>query len=455
MEQAKALFPNINITTEGHKYLGSFIGTDAGKKKFIAKQIEDWTKDIDALAEIANSEPQLAYSAYIYGTSKRWQFVCRTTPNITEEMKVLEEIIAKKLIPVVCGKSSVTSEMRSVFNLPARMGGLSFLDPSAEAEHEYINSTNATQQLTEAIFEQKSELNIDEDKQKTIISDIKKNKSLRAESLLSQIKDNVSESMYKLIELSSEKGASSWLTSLPLKEYGFCLNKQEFMDAIAMRYNFKISDVSKKCACGETYTINHCLTCKKGGYVNIRHNVVRDTTHELLTEICKDVRIEPALQSVTGEILPPGSNVKDGARSDVCALSFWTPLRRAFFDIRVFNPLAPTNWCKEIPQMYDHHEEQKKKEYNARILEIERGSFTPLVFSCTGGVSGETEKFMKRLALKISEKKQEQYSQVVSFIRRRLRFDILRSCIVSLRGERGSRGGTHIAGLDLNCIMEE
>ena len=34
------------------------------------------------------------------------------------------------------------------------------------------------------------------------------------------------------LDLISEKGASSWLTSLPLKEYGFILNKQEFHDAI-------------------------------------------------------------------------------------------------------------------------------------------------------------------------------------------------------------------------------
>ena len=64
---------------------------------------------------------------------------------------------------------------------------------------------------------------------------------------------------------------------------------------------------------------------------------------------------------MTGEELPPGSNVSDGARADVSALSFWTPLSRAFFDIRVFDPQAPTNWSKDIPQMYKHHEELKKE----------------------------------------------------------------------------------------------
>ena len=121
------------------------------------------------------------------------------------------------------------------------------------------------------------------------------------------------------------------------------------------------------------------------------------------------------------------------------ALGFWSPLRRAFFDVRVFNPLAPTNWCKDIPQMYKYHENLKKREYNNRILEIEKGSFTPLFFSCTGGSSEEADKFIKKLAMKISMKKNEQYADVISFIRRRICFDILRACIISLRGERVSK----------------
>ena len=89
--------------------------------------------------------------------------------------------------------------------------------------------------------------------------------------------------------------------------------------------------------------------------------------------------------------------------------------------------------------MYIHHENSKKREYNARINEIEKGSFTPLVFSCSGGKSPEADKFVKNLALKISEKKKDSYSCVVNFIRRRIRFEILRCCVISLRGERFSR----------------
>ena len=69
--QAQELFPDVNITTDGHKYLGSFIGNEEATKIFIEEKVKEWTKDIDALAEIAQSEPQLAYNAYVFGTSRR------------------------------------------------------------------------------------------------------------------------------------------------------------------------------------------------------------------------------------------------------------------------------------------------------------------------------------------------------------------------------------------------
>ena len=85
-ERARELFPDVNITTEGRKFLGSFIGSAEATTAFVNSKIEEWEKDILALAKIAEYEPQLAYSAYIYGTSRRWQFVCRTTPGIAEAM---------------------------------------------------------------------------------------------------------------------------------------------------------------------------------------------------------------------------------------------------------------------------------------------------------------------------------------------------------------------------------
>ena len=65
-ERARELFPDVNVTTEGRKFLGSFIGSAEATTAFVNSKIEEWEKDIVALAKIAEYEPQLAYSAYIY-----------------------------------------------------------------------------------------------------------------------------------------------------------------------------------------------------------------------------------------------------------------------------------------------------------------------------------------------------------------------------------------------------
>ena len=143
------------------------------------------------------------------------------------------------------------------------------------------------------------------------------------------------------------------------------------------------------------------------------------------------------LLPVTNEELPAGSNVTDGARADVSSLGFWNPLSRAFFDIRVVNPLAETNWKKESSSMYKDHEKQRKKSIMIGFLEVEKGTFTPLVFSCCGGAGTEATKFIKHLATRISDKRQEQYRLTVSHTRRRIQFDILKTCVISFRGPKG------------------
>ena len=72
IEQVRYLFPDIlpeNIITDGSEVLGSFIGTAETTERFAREKIAEWEKEINALARIATSEHQLAYSAYICGTS--------------------------------------------------------------------------------------------------------------------------------------------------------------------------------------------------------------------------------------------------------------------------------------------------------------------------------------------------------------------------------------------------
>ena len=92
--------------------------------------------------------------------------------------------------------------------------------------------------------------------------------------------------------------------------------------------------------------------------------------------------------------------------------------------------------------MYSSHERSKKNEYNARVIQVEKASFTPLVFSTFGGMGDEATKFYKRLADKVSRKTGQQYADTITVIRRRLRFDLLRTCLISIRGYRARQETT-------------
>ena len=228
------------------------------------------------------------------------------------------------------------------------------------------------------------------------------------------------------LDLATEKGSSMWLTSLPLKEMGFSLNKREFRDGLSLRYDWPTADIPSTCLCGEPFTIDHAMICMRGGFVIQRRNELRDLEAELLNMVCKDVATEPLLQDVEGEQLTRGSNKAQDTRLDIHARGFWEPQRSAFFDVRVCHPNAESYRDLEPQQIYLLHENEKKPQYSSRVLDIEHGTFTPLIFTTTGGMG-------KQL---IAIKKGEDYAKTISWIRARISFALLRSALICLRGSR-------------------
>ncbi len=106
-----------------------------------------------------------------------------------------------------------------------------------------------------------------------------------------------------------------------------------------------------------------------------------------MSEVCNEVCIEPPLQPITNETLRGASAIKeDGARLDIAANGFWGGhFERAYFDVRIFNPHAPSNRQQSLQSTYKKHEREKCKAYEQRVRKVEHGSFTPLVMSASGG----------------------------------------------------------------------
>ena len=142
------------------------------------------------------------------------------------------------------------------------------------------------------------------------------------------------------------------------------------------------------------------MSCMKGGFVHRRHDEVRDLFASLLQDVCHDVEVEPHLQTLTGEILTSSTNSSDEARMDVSVQGFWQRGQRAFFDVRVFNPFAKSHVNQRLETAFTSNENEKKRHYNQRIIEVEHGSFSPLVFTPYGGSGREAERFLAELAHK-------------------------------------------------------
>ena len=88
--------------------------------------------------------------------------------------------------------------------------------------------------------------------------------------------------------------------------------------------------------------------------------------------------------------------------------------KRGFFDVWVFNPSAPLHQSTSIHALFRRQEKEKRREYEQRVLEIERGSFAPLIFSTSGGMGPTASVVYKRLASLIAAKRKAPYSRTMT-----------------------------------------
>ena len=100
------------------------------------------------------------------------------------------------------------------------------------------------------------------------------------------------------------------------------------------------------------------------------YNDLRDLTANMMSEACKDTEIEPKLTPLSGEEL-------QGRTS---------------------------NNSNSLQQCHVMNEQEKKRAYNERILQIDHDTFTPLRFSIYGIMGRECQKFYSRLEQMIAEK---------------------------------------------------
>ena len=447
VEAAKEIFKGtgIVILTEGERYPGGALGTSPFVRQYVERKVECWVNEVENLSKFAETQPHAAYAAFTHGLSAKWNYLLRVTDweenQLNDSLEALEKAIRSRFIPAITGQPPPGDQTREMLALPARLGGMGLMNPAASAKEQRTASRLISAPLVDQIINQDHLLDGCHSVQQSIKRRIQHSKRTKQKEDASNLQRNLPIPLQRSMELSQEKGASTWLTALPIDEHGFALHKAAFRDSLSLRYGWPLQNSPSHCSCGQPFSVEHALTCKTGGFPAVRHNEVRDITATLLTEVCHGVTTEPHLQPLSGESLSHRSAItEDGARLDVAMYGFWGGrFEKAFVDVRVFNPSAQSNRHGPLSSVYRKHEQEKRRQYDQRVREVEHATFTPLVLSTTGGMGRAATTFYKRLSSMVAEKRNVPYAVTLSWIRCRLSFALLRASIMSIRGARSSR----------------
>ena len=142
----------------------------------------------------------------------------------------------------------------------------------------------------------------------------------------------------------------------------------------------------------------------------------------------------------------------DGCRLDVVVESFWGRDRqRAFFDVRVFNPFAPTYLNTSLPQCYHRHEQAKSLR-----RESKRNRAWPSCLLYNRWHGANSNGCIQETSRSNLRETEERLQQTINWLRCRLSFSLLRSAIMCLRGYRSSihhpaRLSDQPSDIDLAC----
>ena len=178
------------------------------------------------LSIVAESKPQVAYAIFPHCLVSRWNYIMRTIPNISRLLQPLEDAIRHCFLPALTGRMSFSDKEReSCLHCLPNSGVLGLLtQPSAHN----ISSTllQGCQNLWHPLFKRKNSCYPEavqaEQKQAKAALHLQNSSAVQARA--EGLKRKLSQPQQVCMEQTSERGASLWLTTISLSEYGFTLH---------------------------------------------------------------------------------------------------------------------------------------------------------------------------------------------------------------------------------------
>jgi hypothetical protein len=279
-------------------------------------------------------------------------------------------------------------------------------------------------------------------------SELKSRTKARNDSDLKSILSKLSRSDARTILRCKETG--QFISVLPSTVNGTELSKNEFRDALNIRYSRYPSDLPQLCdGCGRKFSVRHALQCKTGGLVIARHDEIKHELNDLASRalIPSAVRDEPLINTSRPAVQMPEPDQSNHSvhrnfhenqgdnRGDILIRGLWEGGTDCIIDVRVTDLDAKSSLSKDPAKVLENHEKEKKAKYLEPCLK-QRRHFTPFVVSTDGLLGEEAKSVLKKLSIALSVKWNKSYSEVRGYVNARMSIAIVRATHRCLRGSR-------------------
>ena len=74
----------------GHRFLGEFLGSRGERDEYVISKVRKWVGHVNALAEAAVTQLQLAYAALSRSLQHKWNFLICVVPQCGQLFRELE-----------------------------------------------------------------------------------------------------------------------------------------------------------------------------------------------------------------------------------------------------------------------------------------------------------------------------------------------------------------------------
>ena len=155
-------------------------------------------------------------------------------PKIKQQLLIFDDIVDNVFIPANTEGDICSKDERLLLSFPVKKIGLAVPIFSNAAQFEFTNFRMATEQLMIKIKNQDSTSPVDGELYRISRMNIIKAREDRDNKILQQVREKMNPEELRANDLSRIKGASSWMTMLPLKSEKFLLNRENSLMHLAL-----------------------------------------------------------------------------------------------------------------------------------------------------------------------------------------------------------------------------